>query len=200
MGQNGGVDPFSVLGVDAGVSEPELVAAYRRLAKRWHPDRRRGDAARMAQLNAAYAAARAELRRAERRHAARAVAVGRRPAPGAWLPDELRRALGWELLAALGDGEQVRLIVDAGCSGAGPARLAVTDRRLLWLVDDAVAARVDWVRFGLVAAVEQRRGRLRRQAVLRLRTRTGRRLSFGDLDPEAARTIAAALGGAPVRA
>ena len=60
------VDPFELLGVDPGVSEPELVAAYRRLAKEWHPDRRRAGpdaAAKMAALNAAYEEARAELRR-----------------------------------------------------------------------------------------------------------------------------------------
>ena len=57
-----------------------------------------------------------------------------------------------------------------------------------------MTARVDWVRFGLVTAVEQRRTRLGRRAVLRVRTRTGRRLSFGDLRPEVAETIAAGLG------
>ncbi len=187
------VNPFSVLGVDPGVSEAELTAAYRREAKRWHPDRRRGDAGRMTQLNAAYADARAELRRAAASRGTSGVAVRRRPIPGAWLPDSLRKALGWELLAALGDGEQVRLIADAGRSGAGPARLALTDRRLLWLVEDAVSSRVDWVRFGLVAGVEQRRSRLGRRTVLRLRTKTGRRVSFGDLRPEAAEAIASGL-------
>jgi hypothetical protein len=187
------VDPFSILGVDAGVSEAELAAAFRRQAKRWHPDHRRGDAVRMAQLNEAYATARAELRIQARRRPSEP-AVRRRPTPGAWLPEGLRRALGWELLTARGDGAQVRLVAEAGRTGAGPARLALTDRRLLWLIDDAVSARVDWVRFGLVAAVEQRRSRLGRRAVLRVRTRTGRRVSFGDLRPEAAAAIAAALG------
>ena len=191
------VDPFDLLGVDPGVSEPELVAAYRRLAKEWHPDRRRGDRRReglekMAALNAAYAEARAELRRDALRRSA-GPSVRRRPAPGAWLPDPIRKALGWELLSALGEGEQVRLIASAGRSGAGPARLALTDRRLLWLLEDAVTARVDWVRFGLVDAAEQRRTRLGRRAVLRLRTSTGRRLSFGDLRPEVAETIVAGL-------
>jgi hypothetical protein len=185
------VDPFAVLGVDAGVSEPELAAAYRRLAKRWHPDRR-GDAQRMVELNAAYAQAREELRAAARRRPSEPT-VTRRATPGTWLPEPLRKALGWELLAALGDGEEVRLVAEAGRTGAGPARLALTDRRLLWLVEDAVTARVDWVRFGLVAAVEQRRSRLGRRAVLRLRTRTGRRVSFGDLRPEAAEAIATGL-------
>src|SRR3954467_3523776 len=193
------VDPFELLGVDPGVSEPELVAAYRQLAKDWHPDRRGADrreaVQRMAALNAAYAEARAQLRRQALSRASEP-SVRRRPAPGAWLPEPIRRALGWELLTALGDGEQVRLIASAGRSGAGPARLALTDRRLLWLLEDAVTARVDWVRFGLVDAAEQRRTRLGRRAVVRLRTRTGRRVSFGDLRPEVAETIVAGLRGA----
>jgi hypothetical protein len=187
------VDPFSVLGVDPGVSEPDLTAAYRRLAKRWHPDGERGDAARMRQVNAAYEDARTQLRRAAKRRAAAQVSVRKRPPPGAWLPESLRKTLGWELLAALGENEQVRLVAEAGRTGAGPARLALTDRRLLWIAEDAVSARVDWVRFGIVAAVEQRRTRLGRRAVLRLRTSTGRRVSFGDLRPEAAEAIAAGL-------
>lgn len=189
------MDPFCVLGVDAGISEPELTAAYRGLAQRWHPDHRRGDAGRMAEINQAYQQARTELRRAARRRSAPPVAVRRRTPPGSWLPEALRKALGWELLTALGDNEQVRLVAEAGRTGAGPAKIALTDRRLLWVVEDAVSARVDWVRFGIVAGVEQRRSRLGRRAVLRLRTRTGRRVSFGDLRPEAAEAIAAGLAG-----
>ena len=188
------MDPFRVLGVDPGVSEADLTAAYRSLAKRWHPDHRHGDAARMREINEAYALARAELRRAARRLKAAEVRVGRRASPGAWLPEGLRRALGWELLAALGENEEVRLVAEAGRTGAGPAKLALTDRRLLWVAEDAVSARVDWVRFGIVAGVEQRRSRLGRRAILRVRTHTGRRVSFGDLRPEAAEAIAAGLG------
>ena len=110
----------------------------------------------------------------------------------------MRQDLGVELLGALREGEQARLVKRAGRSGAGPAKLALTDGRLLWLLEDAVTARVDWVRFGIVAGVERRRGRLGRRAVLRLRTRTGRRVTFGDLEPGAADTIAERLaaGGA----
>jgi hypothetical protein len=183
------VDPFRALGVDASVSEPELTAAYRQLAKRWHPDRLRGQTERMRELNAAYAEARTRLRAA----VAAQPTVTRRANPGAWLPDTLRRSLGWELLAALGENEEVKLVAEAGRTGAGPAKLALTDRRLLWLVEDAVSSRVDWVRFGIVAAVEHRRSRLGKRAVLRLRTSTGRRVSFGDLRPEAAEAIASVL-------
>ena len=196
---NAGVDPFSVLGVDAGVSEAELAAAYRALAKRWHPDHG-GDPARMAQLSEAYELARVRLRREASRRRRTEVRVGRRPDPGVWLPQSVRRELGIELLSALSEGEQVRLVTRAGRSGAGPARLALTDRRLLWLLEDAVTARVDWVRFGIVAGVERRRGRLGRRAVLRLRTRTGRRMTFGDLEPQAADTIAERLGAGAVAA
>lgn len=198
-------DPFAVLDVDPGVSERELAAAYRGLALRWHPDRRAGAAAgteagqRMAELNAAYAEARRILRRDARRRGADTV-IGRRPSPGAWLPDGVRRALGWELLTALGEGEGVELIAEAGGVGRGPVRLVVTDRRLLWLVQDAVTARVDWVRFGLIGDVEHRPPRWRgRGAALALRTRTGRRLRFGDLRPEVAETIAARVAGGPAR-
>lgn len=186
------MEPFSVLGVDPGVSEPDLTAAYRRLAKRWHPDAAGGDAARMRAVNDAYEQARRELRRAARRRATEPT-VHRRPPPGSWLPDALRRRLGWELLTALGEGEQVRLVADAGRTGAGPARVALTDRRLLWVAEDAVSGRVDWVRLGMVSGVEQRRSRLGRRASLRVRTSTGRRVSFGDLAPDAAETIAADL-------
>jgi len=189
------VDPFAVLGVDPGVSEAELAAAYRREAKRWHPDHGTGDPARMAEINAAYAQARGELRRSARRRARSDVPVRRRRPPGDWLPESVRKRLGWELLSALNEGERVRLVTEAGRSGSGPAKLALTDARLLWIAEDAVSARVDWVRFGIVAGVEQRRGRLGRRAVLRLRTSTGRRVSFGDLDPQAAQTIAAGLTG-----
>lgn len=189
------MDPFSVLGVQPAVTERQLASAYRAAARRWHPDRPGGDAARMTALNDAYAAARAELRRA-RRLAPAPVVVRRRAPPGAWLPQPVRRRLGAELLAALGEGERVRLVARAGRTGAGAARLALTDRRLLWVVEDAVTARVDWVGLGAVAAVEERRGRLfGRRATLALRTRTGRRVSFGDLEPAAARAIARDLAG-----
>ena len=106
------MDPFKLLGVNPGVSEPELTAAYRRLAKRWHPDRR-GDATRMTELNAAYAEARRQVRAAARQRAGREPAVRRRPEPGTWLPDAIRRKLGWELLAALGEGEDAPRAAEA---------------------------------------------------------------------------------------
>jgi hypothetical protein len=182
------VDPFAILGVDPGVSERELAAAFRAQAKRWHPDRRGGDGdGRMAALNEAYAAARRQL---ERVAATSQMTVRLRPSPGLWLPQALRERLGWELLAALADRERVDLVVDAGGPGRGPARLVVTDRRLLWLLEDAVSARVDWVRFSLIADATVRRPLLRRgRRSVRLQTKTGRRVVFGDLGPPSAAAI-----------
>src|SRR5690348_11398840 len=104
-----GVDPFTVLVVAPGASPDEVAAAYRELAKAWHPDRR-GEAGeeRMAEINVAY-----ELLRA-----GAAQEQGSRPAPGATAPrgrgkalsPAVRRALGPELLEALADGEDVRLV------------------------------------------------------------------------------------------
>ena len=36
-------DPFSVLGVSSGATEDEIKSAYRRLAKKYHPDLNPGD-------------------------------------------------------------------------------------------------------------------------------------------------------------
>ena len=50
-------DPYKVLGVSPGCSEEELKAAYRKLAKQYHPDLHPGDAAaaqKMNEINAAY--------------------------------------------------------------------------------------------------------------------------------------------------
>lgn len=50
-------DPYKVLGVDPGASDDEVKQAYRRLAKKYHPDLNPGDeeaARRMQEVNAAY--------------------------------------------------------------------------------------------------------------------------------------------------
>ena len=70
------------------------------------------------------------------------------------------------------------------------AVLAVTDRRLLWLLDDAISDRVRSLRFNRVEAVT---GRLawprRRTAILRVLARNGRRETFADLVPATALQI-----------
>lgn len=50
-------DPYEVLGVSRGASEEEVTRAYRRLAKKYHPDLNPGDdkaAEKMSEINAAY--------------------------------------------------------------------------------------------------------------------------------------------------
>lgn len=50
-------DPYKILGVSPGASEEEITKAYRRLAKKYHPDLNPGDdtaAEKMAEINAAY--------------------------------------------------------------------------------------------------------------------------------------------------
>ncbi|HEX7301170.1 MAG TPA: J domain-containing protein [Solirubrobacteraceae bacterium] len=189
-------DPFSVLGVTPDASADEVAAAYRRLAKRWHPDRSgaQRDAARMAEINAAYDLLRSERwleRRGRAEPFAPAPPAGRRARAGTWLAAPLRRALGRELLVALADAEHVAMVTPTSTWASPQALLAVTDRRLLWLLDDAPTHRVRALRFRDVAAVEARVNRpLRRSAVLRVRTTEGRRLSFADLRPATAAAIA----------
>jgi hypothetical protein len=187
------VDPHSILGVAPGAGLPELAAAYRSQAKRWHPDRGGGEEAarRMAEINAAYHLLRAGIAHdtaAARRRSPRPAAAPRRR--GSWLPDAMRRALGPELMAALRDRESVRLVTPASTWASPRAVLAVTERRLLWLLDDAPVARVRSVAFRDVAAVDLRVHRLRRHAAtLSLRTIGGRRHSFAGLRPHTAEAI-----------
>ena len=138
------VDPFSVLGVTPGASADEVAAAYRELAKAWHPDRR-GEAGedRMAEINVAYELLRAGALQDRMSRPARSAAppaAGR--GKGAGLSPAVRRALGPELLEALADGEDVRLVTPASTWASPRTILALTDRRLLWLLDDAPVARV----------------------------------------------------------
>jgi DnaJ domain len=190
-------DPFAVLGVAPNASADEVAAAYRSLAKRWHPDRAEGPQAtrRMAEINAAYDLLRSERWLARRGRSdpppAPTTSVTRRGRAGAWLSEPLRRALGRELLGALEDGEEVAMVTPASTWASPQTLLAITDRRLLWLLDDAPTHRVRALRFRDVAAVEERAGRpLRRSATLRVRTSAGRKLTFADLRPATAAAIA----------
>jgi hypothetical protein len=193
------VDPYAVLGVRPGAAEREVAAAYRELAKRWHPDRAHGAPAgerdrRMAEINAAYAALRTLAGREGTGHGAPpgpapapAANGARRPRPGWWLPDAVRRALGPELLDALAQREVVRLVTPASAWASPRAVLAVTERRLL---DDAPVARVRSLSLRDVAAVEYHLRRPRRRvATLSVRTHAGRRHAFTGLRPHTAATI-----------
>jgi hypothetical protein len=184
------VDPFAVLGVTPGTSAADVAAAYRAAAKRWHPDVAGADevaATRMAELNAAYDA----IRNGE----AAPVPTRTRAPAGAWLSEEKRRLLGRELLTALAPQEPVRLVTDTATWASPSARLVVTDRRLIWLHDDAVVHRVRSLRFADVKHAEERlRWPRRRRASVRVTTNSGRRLEFADLDPAVAADLVARIG------
>ena len=202
------MDPFSVLGLPPGASPEAASAAYRQLAKRWHPDRRRGAdaAARMAEINLAY-----DMLRAGdwQRGAPPAPVAGRNGAApgvrlraaGGWLSEPVRRALGRQLLVALEEGEDVALVTPAATWASPRTLLAVTDRRLLWLLDDAPTNRVRSLRYGAIREVaHQVRRPRRRVAVLRVRTAQGRGLSFSELRPATAAAIAGHVGAARLAA
>jgi hypothetical protein len=183
------MDPYAVLGLPDGATPEKVAATYRELAKRWHPDRGGGAEAerRMAEINSAYDLLRAEswtqLRNSAPTHG--------QPARGAWLPPAIRRALGHELLKALEPRENVWLVTPATTWASPQALLAASDRRLLWLLDDAVSGRVQTLPYTAIEAAEHALRRPRRRvATLRLRVRDGRRLAFGELRPATAATLA----------
>jgi hypothetical protein len=183
------MDPHAVLGLPPGASPDAVTAAYRDLAKRWHPDRGGGRAAeqRMAEINSAYDLLRATAW-SQRREPAR---TPRAQPRGAWLPPAIRRALGHELLGGLHPREDVWLVTPATTWASPQALLAASDRRLLWLLDDAVNARVHTLPFAAIEAAEHALRRPRRRvATLRVRARDGRRLAFGELRPATAATLA----------
>jgi DnaJ domain len=172
------VDPYAVLGVRPGSSEREVAAAYKELAKRFHPDRGGGEEGerRMSEINVAYERLRGD-------------AGSPRPvSDGPDQPDPLRRALGAELRQALGHDETVELVTPTSTWASPHAILVLTNRRLLWLLDDAPVARVRSLALRDVAAVDVRRRR--RRATLAVRTLAGRRHAFHDLRPHTAATIA----------
>jgi DnaJ domain len=209
--QNEDVDPHDVLGLEPGASPDEVHRAYRALAKRFHPDRA-GDGELMISINAAYDLLRERL---EEGHAAGPASNGARasasagadatdaagaPDPsrvvaGEWLAPNVRRVLARELLAALEPGEQVDEVVLTSTGDSHDVQLALTDRRLLWLRDDAIMGRVRSLRYRDVAAVESRAaGRFRRGGQLRVRSAgSGRWLRFFDLRPEVLARVTARI-------
>jgi hypothetical protein len=114
------------------------------------------------------------------------------PVAGGWLAEAIRQALGRELLDALDRDEPVTIVTPAATWASPSTLLAVTDRRLLWLLDDAVGNRVRALRFRDIDAIEQRAMWPRRsRARLRVLPRYGgRRWTFTDLRPATAAAIA----------
>jgi hypothetical protein len=193
------LEAYALLGVAPGASPDEVGAAYRALAKLWHPDLAPSaeGAVRMAALNEAHETIRAAVADGTAPPPAPVEAGNGRPVAGAWLPEDTRRQLGRELVRALERREPVRLVTPAATWASPTALLVVTDRRLLWLHDDAVVDRVRSLRFKDVTAVEQKLSwPRRRRATLRLRTRTGRRLAFAELAPAVAAQVASAVRAA----
>ena len=178
------MDPHAVLGVSVDADDEAISVAYRKLAKRFHPDTSPDDDApgRMAEINVAYAILRdatAEM------HARTAPAAPPPPAP-----QPFRKLLGRELSAAIEPGETVVVVTDAATWDSFRVRLTVTDRRLLWLRDDVPTDRVRFLRWREIDALDGRlRGRRRRVGELRVQPRGRKRLSFSELDPDALRLV-----------
>lgn len=188
------MDPYAVLGVQPGSSPAEVARAYRRKAKEWHPDVRGTEDAlrRMALINAAYEQIRDG--KTESRSVAPVARRPRRRRAGHWLPDGVRRSLGPELLAALEENEPVELVTQASTWASPQTLLVVSDRRLLWLLDDAISHRVRSLAFKAITAVELKRRR--RSASVRVSRRRGRPIEFAELSPATATAIAGRLSQA----
>ncbi|MDO9410354.1 MAG: hypothetical protein Q7T67_18195, partial [Patulibacter sp.] len=127
------------------------------------------------------------------------------------LAPAVARALGGELRTALEPGEEVGLVVPASTWASPQTTLAITDRRILWLLDDAPVHRVRVLPFSDVVAVDVVAPRLwRRRAQVVCVDRRGRRTAFGELEPATAAAVArrvrtppaggTASGAAPRRA
>ncbi len=69
-------------------------------------------------------------------------------------------------------------------SGSLNVRLAVTDRRLLWLRDDAIVDRVRRLPYTAIERIEARMARRRHRGELRVHGRDGRRMSFAEMRAE----------------
>jgi DnaJ domain len=181
------MDPHALLGVRPDATPEEITAAYRKLAKEWHPDLAGTDAGRtMALINAAY-----DLLRSASWQQRSQAPVQRGPRRAAWLDPAVRRALGPELLMALREGERVAVVTPAATWASPHTLLAVTDRRLIWLLDDAPLNRVRTLDFGAVLRIEPRKTwPRRRSAALRVTPIVGRPLTFSELRMPTAETIA----------
>jgi hypothetical protein len=186
------VDHFAVLGLPPGASPQEVAAAYRKLAKRLHPDVAPGPEAarRMAELNAAYAALRTgSVPQPTPPPPPRPASPVRRRAAGWWLDATTRRRMPGELVTALEDLESVHLVTPTWTRASPETLLVVTDRRLLWLLDDKILRRVRSLPFTRIRRIDHRLARPRRRAaILQVHTDGGRH-SFRGLPPAVAQGI-----------
>ncbi len=172
------MDAYSILGVDRGASLHEITAAYRRLAKEWHPDLHGTEAAvrRMVAINAAYE----ELRNADgSTSSGSSSSLKKGGAAGA--------PVGAEIASALHAGEEVLAYGRAATWDSPEAFLCLTSSRLVWLLDDAVTHRVRSLQRTQVRSVEL--VVRRRRATLRVVSRRGRRFEFAEMTPATARAI-----------
>ena len=174
------MDPFAALGVGPDASPEDVARAYRELAKQVHPDVAPEAGGRMAEINAAYALLQQGY-------------DGPRMAPPPTAeerPNAWRRVLGVELGRALQEDEELLLATDAATWDSHRVRLAATDRRLLWLLDDRPVDRVRSLSYASVREVAGRLKRPRRKVgELLVTPREGRRLSFSEIDPGALRAL-----------
>jgi hypothetical protein len=187
------MDPHDALGVRPDADPEEIARAYRELAKRFHPDRRPGDveaARRMSDINRAYELLRDAGADQRTRRSSGPRPRARRSSPGSWLNPDIRAALGIELLGILEPDEEVFVVTDAATWDSPRVRLAVSDRRLLWLRADAPTDRVRYLRW---RSIERAEGRLRRPrrkvGELLVHPRNGRRVAFSELEPAALRLV-----------
>jgi len=205
-------DAYALLGLEPGADAAEIAAAYRARAKEEHPDHSEEQHAadRMAAVNAAHDVLTAALltglaseARSEPSSpstaASDASSTGAPSAPnpparsraGAWLAASVRRALGPELVEELADGEPVDLVAHAATWASPHTVVAVTDRRVVWLLDDAVSGRVRSLRLRLLDDVRSgTRGIVRPSGFVTLRPRHGRKVTFTELPVETARALA----------
>ena len=115
------------------------------------------DAERMAEINSAYDLLRADGRGRSTTHR-RGAAPARRAATAAATGSRPRSAApsGTSCSGVLEPGEDVWLVTPTTTWASPQALLAASDRRLLWLLDDAVNGRVQTLRFAAIEAASTR--------------------------------------------
>lgn len=123
-------DPYRVLQVDPCAEHAVIQAAYRALARRYHPDGEAADASRMAQLNWAYRVLRHPESR--RRHDASRSGAVSSVSVSASSPPSPHRGSPWRIRAA--DGASDHAVLDFG-------------RYMGWRVSDLARHDPDYLRW-----------------------------------------------------